>query len=74
MGEYHFSKKSISYRLYDKTWLLGIQPKHSLQNIVIELKKLNGKTVLDPTQIKRSNMVMVEVNTVYDSYGRSHTA
>ena len=43
--------------------------KHSLQNIVIELKKLNGKTVLDPTQIKRSNMVMVEVNTGYDSYG-----
>ena len=47
--------------------------KHSLQNIVIELKKLNGKTVLDPTQVKRSNMVMVEVNTGYDSYGMSHT-
>ena len=42
--------------------------KHSLQNIVIELKKLNGKTVLDPTQVKRSNMIMVEVNTGYDSY------
>ena len=46
--------------------------KHSLQNIVIELKKLNGKTVLDPTQVKRSNMVMVEVNTGYDSYRMSH--
>ena len=47
--------------------------KHSLQNIVIELKKLNGKTVLDPTQVKRSNMVMVEVNTGYDSYRMSQT-
>ena len=35
--------------------------KHTMKNIEKELKKLNGITVLDPTQVKRSNMVMVEV-------------
>ena len=35
--------------------------KHSLKSILTELKKLNGKTVMDPLQAKRSNMIMVEV-------------
>ena len=35
--------------------------KNSLKNILTELKKLNGKTVVDPLQVKRSNMIMVEV-------------
>ena len=38
--------------------------KNSLKNILTELKKLNGKTVVDPLQVKRSNMIMVEVRVL----------
>ena len=31
--------------------------RHSLKNIVTE-KKQNGKTIVDPLQVKRSNMIM----------------
>ena len=38
--------------------------RHSLTNILTELKKLNGKTIVDPLQVKRSKgqtMITVEV-------------
>ena len=38
--------------------------KHILKNILTELKKLNGITVVDPLQVKRSNMIMVEVRVL----------